>query len=187
MAISPGLRSLDCNPLSPCPACVLTYCYRVQEASIQAWTLILPLWSHQQRCVECILDPGSQIVAISEPLCKQLGLSYNPGRVLKMESANGSVNGSLGVAVDVPFVIPTSDIILYLQMHVMRDAAYDVLLGRPFDDLASTIVETTANSGHRLTIRCPNTRKVAVVPTYDRGEGRPGSRTTSGPSAPSGF
>ena len=74
--------------------------------------------------------------------------------------------------IDVPFVIAGTDITLYLQMHVMRDAAYGVLLGRPFDTLANTIVENGAGGVHRLTLRCPNTGRVAVVPTYNRGEDR---------------
>ena len=131
--------------------------------------------------VECILDPGSQIVTISENLCDHLHLVYNPANTLGMESANGQVNRSLGVAVDVPLVINGTGITLYLQMHVMRDAAYGVLLGRPFDNLASTIVEQSPDGIHRLTIRCPNSRRVAVVPTYNRGEGRP---PMPGPSKP---
>ena len=128
------------------------------------------VWAHVKdaaEAIECVLDPGSQIVAISEGLCDTLHLVYNPAHTLGMESANGSVNRSLGVAEDVPFVIAGSDITLYLQVHVMRDAAYGVLLGRPFDTLASTIVETGADGTHRLTLRCPNTGRVAVVPMYN--------------------
>ena len=122
------------------------------------------------RDIECVLDPGSQIVAISEDLCHSLHLVYNPEHTLGMESANGIVDRSLGVAADVPFEILGTGITLFLQMHVMRTSAYGILLGRPFDNLASTIVETNASGAHRLTIRCPNTQRVAVVPTYGRGE-----------------
>ena len=123
--------------------------------------------------VECILDPGSQIIAISEDLSNHLHLVYSPVHTLGMQSANGSVNRSLGVVADVPLEIQDTGITLYVQMHVMRDAAYGVLLGRPFDALASTIVETSSDGVHKLTLRCPNTQRVAVVPTYNRGEGRP--------------
>ena len=122
------------------------------------------------RDIECVLDPGSQIVAISEGLCHSLHLVYNPEHTLGMESANGIVDQSLGVAADVPFEILGTGITLFLQMHVMRTSAYGILLGRPFDNLACTIVETNASGAHRLTIRCPNTKRVAVVPTYGRGE-----------------
>ena len=130
---------------------------------------------------ECILDPGSQIVAISESLCNHLHLVYNPANTLGMESANGIVNRSLGVAMDVPLTINGTGITLYLQMHVMRDAAYGILLGRPFDALASTIVETSPDGVHRLTLRCPNTQRIAVVPTFNRGEGRPVPQTAAKP------
>ena len=130
-------------------------------------------WVNGVSLTECILDPGSQIVAISEGLCNHLHLVYNPANTLGMESANGIVNRSLGVVMDVPLTINGTNITLYLQMHVMRDAAYGILLGRPFDTLASTIVETSPDGVHKLTLRCPNTQRVAVVPTFNRGEGRP--------------
>ena len=47
---------------------------------------------------ECILDPGSQIVAMSEKSCHDLSLSYDPEIILNMESANRSIDRSLGLA-----------------------------------------------------------------------------------------
>src|ERR1700678_2231889 len=32
------------------------------------------------QCVNCILDPGCQIIAMSENVCNELGLAYDPGR-----------------------------------------------------------------------------------------------------------
>ncbi|OBZ73904.1 hypothetical protein A0H81_06075 [Grifola frondosa] len=55
--------------------------------------------------VEGIIDPGSQIISMSE------------------ESANGEVDQSLGLVRNVPFQV--SDIVLYLQIHVIRQAAYE--------------------------------------------------------------
>ncbi|OBZ73256.1 hypothetical protein A0H81_06725, partial [Grifola frondosa] len=52
--------------------------------------------------VEGIIDPGSQIISMSEE--------------------------SLGLVRNVPFQV--SDIVLYLQIHVIRQAAYDILLGQ---------------------------------------------------------
>ncbi|KAJ7201965.1 hypothetical protein B0H12DRAFT_1206370 [Mycena haematopus] len=89
---------------------------------------ILPIIDNQQQ-IESIVDGGSQIVAMAETICHELGLSYDPRIILRMQSANGSVSPSLGLARNVPFRI--ADIILYLQVHIVRNPAYDVLLGRP--------------------------------------------------------
>ncbi|KAF7297477.1 hypothetical protein MIND_00981500 [Mycena indigotica] len=73
---------------------------------------ILPIIDNRLR-IESILDGGSQIIAMSDAVCHELGLVYDPTIVLQMQSANGSVNPSLGLARNVPFGI--GDITLYLQ------------------------------------------------------------------------
>jgi hypothetical protein len=42
--------------------------------------------------VEGIIDPGSQIIAMSEAICHDIGLVYNPSIKLNMQSANSEVN-----------------------------------------------------------------------------------------------
>lgn len=130
---------------------------------------ILPVIDHKQT-VECIIDPGSQIVCMSEAVCYELSLAYDPRIILQMQSANGSINPSLGLARNVPFLI--GDITLYLQVHVVRDPPYDVLLGRPFDVLTQSIVHNFANEDQTITICDPNTGQVSTVPTVPRGPPR---------------
>ncbi|KAG5348965.1 hypothetical protein C0989_006838 [Termitomyces sp. Mn162] len=48
--------------------------------------------------VECIHDSGSQIILMSAEIASDLGLSYNPNIVLNMQSANGTMDQSLGLA-----------------------------------------------------------------------------------------
>ncbi|EED82694.1 predicted protein [Postia placenta Mad-698-R] len=47
--------------------------------------------------IECIVDPGSQIVAMSEEVCLGLNLLFDPTIQLNMQSANGEVDRSLGL------------------------------------------------------------------------------------------
>ncbi|KAJ7360673.1 hypothetical protein DFH08DRAFT_1030769 [Mycena albidolilacea] len=131
---------------------------------------ILPTVDNRQ-VVESIVDGGSQIIAMSEAVCHELGLPYDPRIVLKMQSANGSVSPSLGLARNVPFTI--GDITLYLQVHVVRNPAYDILLGRPFDVLTQSVVRNFADENQTITICDPNTGKVTTVPTVPRGPPRP--------------
>jgi len=77
--------------------------------------------------VECILDPGCQIIAMSEEVCHELALPYDPSITLNMQLANGTIDQSLGLARNVPFHI--AGITIYMQVHVLRNLAYDVLFG----------------------------------------------------------
>ena len=98
---------------------------------------ILPVIDGQDR-VEAILDPGCQIVAMSEEVSNALALPYDPTVRLNMVSANRGIDQSLGLARNVPFLV--GDIVLYLQVHVLCAPAYDILLGRPFDVLTQSVV-----------------------------------------------
>ena len=130
---------------------------------------ILPTVADQEQ-VEAILDPGCQIVAMSEEVCIALGVAYDPNVRLNMISANGGVDQSLGLAKNVPFQI--GDITLYLQVHVLRQPAYDILLGRPFDVLTESVVCNYSNENQTITILDPNSGKKATVPTVKRGSYR---------------
>ncbi|KAI0630495.1 hypothetical protein C8Q77DRAFT_1063505 [Trametes polyzona] len=99
--------------------------------------------------VSCILDSGSAIVSMSEGLCHKLGLAFDPSVVLHMQSANGELNPSLGLARNVP--VRFGSIVVYLQFHVIRSPAYDVLLGRPFDVLTESIVQTFGDGSQTIT------------------------------------
>jgi hypothetical protein len=118
---------------------------------------------------ECILDPGSQIIAMSEDVCHELSLIYDPMIRLNMQSANGTTDWSLGLARNVPFTIGA--ITLYMQVHVIGSPAYDILLGRPFDILTESIVRNFSNEDQTVTITDPNTGQRHTIPTFPRGKG----------------
>ena len=109
----------------------------VVAAESRALRAILPVIDGQDK-VEAILDPGCQIVAMSKEVCNALALHYDPTIRLHMMSANGGVDQSLGLARNVPFVV--GDITVYLQVHILRNPAYDILLGWPFDVLTQSII-----------------------------------------------
>lgn len=117
--------------------------------------------------VECVVDPGCQIIAMNELIANQLGLQYDPTIILHMQSANGSMDNSLGLARDVAFRF--GDITIYLQVHILRNPAYDVLLGRPFDTLTESVIKNFRNEDTSITITCPNSNRKATIPTKPRG------------------
>ncbi|THH15802.1 hypothetical protein EW146_g4737 [Bondarzewia mesenterica] len=107
---------------------------------------------------------------MSEEVCNELALIYDPDIVLNMQSANGKIDKSLGLARNVPFLI--GNIVLYLQVHVIREPAYDILLGHPFDVLTESIVKNFANENQTITIHDRNMERNATVPTLARGPPR---------------
>lgn len=130
---------------------------------------IVPLVDHQQE-VECVIDLGSQVIAMSEGICHELALIYDPEIVLNMQSVNGEIDRSLGLARNVPFLI--GDITLYLQVHIIQNPTYNVLLGRPFDILTKSVVKNYSNEDQTITISDPNTGQRATIPTIRQGPPR---------------
>ena len=121
------------------------------------------------RRMECILDPGCQIIAMSENVCHDLSFVYDPAIRLNMQSANGTTDLSLGLSRNVPFTI--GNITLYMQVHVIRSPAYNILLGRPFDILTESVIKNFANEDQTIIITDPNTGQCYTIPTFARGMG----------------
>ena len=59
-------------------------------------------------------------------------------------------------------------ITLYLQMHVIRDPAYDILLGRLFDVLTESVVRNFRNEDQTITIKDPNNGTIITILTMLR-------------------
>jgi hypothetical protein len=68
--------------------------------------------------VEGIIDLGSQIIAMSEAVCHDISLVYDPSIKINMQLANSEVDQSLSLSCNVPCKINT--ITLYLQIHIIR-------------------------------------------------------------------
>ena len=119
---------------------------------------------------ECVLDGGSMIVSMNKKVAVQLGLLvvWDPTIRINMESASNHVEQTLGVACNVTFNM--GGLRLFLQVHILENPPYRVLLGRPFETLAATVVQTYEDGSSEVVVKCPNTKRVAVVPTYERGK-----------------
>lgn len=118
--------------------------------------------------VESLLDGGSQIVSMSKEVAVDLKITWDPDVIIHMESANKSLQKSLGLAKNVPFLF--GHITIYLQVHVMEDPAYKVLLGRPFDTVTESLVQNTKEGSQLLTLTDPNTGERCVMHTHERGK-----------------
>lgn len=119
--------------------------------------------------VESILDSGSQIVSMAESIAMRTGVSWDPDVTIDMQSANKSVNRTLGLARNVPFTF--GSITVYLQVHIIRNPAYTILMGRTFDSLTRSQLQNEHDGTATLRIEDPNSARKAVVPTFERGKG----------------
>ena len=115
---------------------------------------------------ECVLDGSSEIIAISDLVCNRLGLAYDPAVILEMRSANSESDTSLGLACNVPLSI--DNIMILVQVHVVKSPAYDVLLGWPFNVLTESVIRNYRNEDQMITIKDVNTGKSLTIQTVPR-------------------
>jgi hypothetical protein len=118
---------------------------------------------------ECVMDNGSMIVSMARESAINYGLNWDPALSISMESASKHVERTLGLARNVRFAI--GGINLFLQVHILENPPYKILLGRPFDTFTGSTNRTRTDGSSELTLTDPNTKKVVTVPTYQRGCG----------------
>lgn len=117
---------------------------------------------------ESLVDGGSQIASISLKAALELGIAYDPTFTITMESADKGRTSTLGLARNIPFDF--EGIVYYLQLHVLQDPAYEVLLGRPFE-IVSNLVITNLPNGNAIGTLTDNTNgKKLSLPSYRRGQ-----------------
>ena len=118
---------------------------------------------------ECLVDNGSMIVSMSKAGAIQHGLTWDPSLSVNMESASNHLERTLGLARNVRFA--AAGIAVFLQVHILENPPYRILLGRPFETCTGCSSKVQLDGSSELTLTDPNTKAVAVVPTYKRGSG----------------
>ena len=84
-----------------------------------------------------------------------------------MQSANRSLSRICGLARNVPFTL--GEVIVLLQVYVIEEAPYTVLMGQPFDSITESRIINDQKGNQTVCITCPNTRVMVMIPTYRRG------------------
>ncbi|PBK70572.1 hypothetical protein ARMSODRAFT_988061 [Armillaria solidipes] len=104
---------------------------------------------------------------MASAIATKLGVAWDPDITIHMQSVNGQLEKTLGLARNVPFLF--NNITVYLQVHIIASPAYKVLLGRPFDVLTESVIRNQVDSGQIITITDPNTSQRCTIPTFLRG------------------
>ncbi|KIJ05745.1 hypothetical protein PAXINDRAFT_44900, partial [Paxillus involutus ATCC 200175] len=113
--------------------------------------------------VQCVLDTGSEVIAMPKALWETLGLVARPEYLMHMQSVNESSNSTIGVIENLGLDLGVGE--LYLQVQVIPKAPFHILLGRPFHCLMSATTEDFPDGKQLLTLRDPNTGKHYKIPT----------------------
>lgn len=153
--------------------------YLAEHKEVESEDLVVAVKSEALRTIfmtvnrigqeECLLDNGSMIVSMSRESAVHLGLTWDPALRINMESASNHIEKTLGLARNVRFAV--GGIEVFLQVHILERPPYRILLGRPFDTFTSSIHKTNSDGSSELVLTDPNSKIVAVVPTYKRGQG----------------
>ena len=117
--------------------------------------------------VEAILDEGSQIVGLRKDIWEKLGVPVRSDHKMNMISANASSNQTIGLIHDLKVTIGAYN--FYLQVQVVENASYEMLLGRPFLTLTEANTQHYANGDSHITLQDPNSKAIITLPTRARG------------------
>lgn len=131
-----------------------------------ALRVLYPLVNGVQE-IESIVDGGSQIVSMAQSVAVKSGITWNPDINIYMQSANAQVEKSVGLAKNVAFRF--GELTLYLQVHIIKSPAYEVLLGRPFEVLTGSMVQNGTDGSQLITLTDPGTQQRCAVPTFEKG------------------
>lgn len=123
---------------------------------------------NRQKEEEAVIDEGSQVCSASESAALDLGISWDPALKIGLQSSNKSVATTSGMARNVPFDCGNG-VVAFVQLHIVKDAAYKLLLGRPFLSVMTANSASRPNGMHTLALTDPNNAQQIVIPTYPRG------------------
>ena len=118
--------------------------------------------------MESLLDSGSQIISMARNVAKNLEVNWDLDITIEMESANRSVEKTLGLAKNIPFTC--GGITVYLQVHIMSSPAYKVLLEQPFDIVTESLIKNEKDGRQTLMLTDLNAGERCVMHTYERGK-----------------
>ncbi|KXN89039.1 hypothetical protein AN958_06390 [Leucoagaricus sp. SymC.cos] len=113
---------------------------------------------------EAMLDSGSQIISMSCEAASTCRITWDPELTINMQSANGQIIKTYSLAKNVPFNF--GNVTIHLQVHVMEQAPYRVLLGRPFDVITESWIANSTEGHQFISITDPNTGEHTSLSTY---------------------
>ena len=119
---------------------------------------------------ECILDGGAQSILMRRDIWEKLRVPIAVNRATVMQSANSTSERTEGMVEDLPVTV--GKVTVYLQVHVVKNAPFEVLFGRPFFDVTNCAEISNFGGEHVIHIRDPQTGNPYTYPTEPRNQRR---------------
>ncbi|KXN91518.1 hypothetical protein AN958_12760 [Leucoagaricus sp. SymC.cos] len=113
---------------------------------------------------EALLDSGSQIISMFCEAVSTCKITWDPEPTINMQSANRQITKTCGLAKNVPFNF--GNVTICLQVHVMEQAPYRVLLGRLFNVITESQITNSTEGYQFISITDPNTGEYTSLSTY---------------------
>lgn len=114
--------------------------------------------------IKALADDGSQIINIRKDLWKKFRAHMRLDQRMRIESANKSKDKTIGLLQDLKISMGGYD--FYVQVQVVQDRPYELLLGQPFSMLTQATHCHFSNGDSHLTLVDPNMHTViTIIPT----------------------
>ena len=148
-------RCFETQPESPKPINFSWYkCPTTAHASLPL-RVIYPSFALGVE-LESILDSGAQVVMMRHDIWEKLNYPLVANKAMRMESANSSHYQMMGMIENVPVTLRS--VTVHLQIQVVNEAPFEVLLGQPFFDILSCGEQSKPGGHHSIEICDPHTR-----------------------------
>jgi hypothetical protein len=110
-----------------------------------------------------VLDSRSEVIAMPKHMWEKLGLPIRSDHTITMSSANTSTDATLGVLENLALNFGPGEVCV--QVQVLAQANFDLLLGRPFHCLMSATTNDYPDGNQDITLRDLNSGKEYKLPT----------------------
>ena len=104
---------------------------------------------------ECILDGGAQVIIMRRDIWEQLRTPLVANQAMRMESANATTTLTMGLIEN--HLVTIGSVTVFLQIQVVEDAPFKVLLGWPFFDVTNCTEISHSGGSHQILIKDPKT------------------------------
>jgi hypothetical protein len=111
----------------------------------------------------CVLDSRSEIITMPKCMWEKLGLPIKSDHTMTMSSANTSTDATLGVLENLVLNFRLGEVCV--QVQVLAQANFDLLLGRPFYCLMSATTNDYPDGNQDITLCDSNLGKEYKLPT----------------------
>jgi hypothetical protein len=132
---------------------------------LQKLRILRPLISNQIEA-ECVIDSGSEGVMMRKDIWAATGLPLYVNDAINITAANSTTTRTLGGLRNVLFNISGMEI--FLQVQVIEEAPWEVLLGRSFFTHTACETKDSPDGSSVLTLTHPETGERVQVPTIER-------------------